>query len=148
MGTKYEYMHFDVGSSGRVKFIKRFLHPKVQGELYDFLSLGNSYETEGSRFWRRYNDYADACLNPNNPIDCRYQKCESRLPNPYNKGLDWFPEAIEAIKADVTRFEDIEEWKIFWSPFHVFQSNKTIFDNFCHECILDQMSEGFKLLGL
>jgi hypothetical protein len=116
--------------------VKRLLSPKVTSELDGFLgdnSLGDHvlgqrpiYKSEGALFWSRYRDWTDARLNPKKPIDCRYQKFESRLPNPYNKGHDWFPEAIEAIKADVTRFENIREWKIFWSSFNVFH-NKFFF---------------------
>jgi hypothetical protein len=149
MGTKYRFVDFKVGRFEHPNSVKRFLNQKVYSELDGFLLKQPAYrQYESAFFWNRYRDWTDARLNPKNPVDCRYQKYESRLPNPYNKGLNWIPEAIEAIKADITRFDDIEEWRIFWSSFRVFRNNKVIFDDFFHECILDQMSEGFKLLGL
>lgn len=146
MGTKYRFVDFEVNLFGNRKSMSRFLNRKVYSRLDSFLVKQPSYEDEVFLLW--YLDWASAGLNPKNPIDCRYHKFESRLPNPYNKGLDWFPEAIEAIKADVTRFEDVREWRIFWSSFHVFRDHKNIFDDFFDECSLDQMSEGLKLLGL
>ena len=151
MGSNYWFKCIAVGIFRYPRGLLRFVNTNIWRELNDFLHIDlryRQYESEGELLWSRYLDWTDALLNPSNPIDCRYQKCESRLPNPYNKGLDWFPEAIAAIKADVTRFENIGEWKIFWSPFHVFRNNKNIFDDFFDECSLDQMSEGLKLLGL
>jgi hypothetical protein len=152
MGSNYESRGFLLACPvGKSRGVLRFVNPMVYSELDEFLRKQlpqRQYESDGGLFWSRYRDWTGARLNPKNPIDCRYQKCESRLPNPYNKGLDWFPEAIEAIKADITRFDDIEEWRVFWSSFRVFRNNTVVFDDFFDECSLDQMSEGLKLLGL
>ena len=140
MGSNYKIRGLFVGPFGNSRGVMRFVNPKIYSELDEFLLKQvpyRQYESEGALFWSRYRDWTDARLNPKNPVDCKYKKYESRLPNPYNKGHDWFPEAIEAIKADITRFEDIEEWRTFWSSFHVFRNNKNIFDDFFGERSLD-----------
>ncbi len=109
--------------------VVRFINPKVYSELDEFLLKKlpyHQYESEEPLFWSRYRNWTDACLNLKKNFDCKHQKFELRLPNPYNKGHDSLPEAIEAIKAHITRFEDIQEWRIFWSSFRVFRNNEII----------------------
>src|SRR5450756_1173836 len=124
----------------------RFVNKNVYGDRDDSNWWASGPRWDPSPLWSRYWDWAGAALIEDHPMDFYHEKFQSRLPDPFNKGNDWFHEAIEAIKADVTQFEDIEEWKSFWSPYKVFQNNKEVFDNFIEELPWDTFSYGFMLL--
>ncbi|KAG4433435.1 hypothetical protein IFR05_011081 [Cadophora sp. M221] len=46
------------------------------------------------------------------------------LPNPQNKGEDWYEEAIRVIAASYSSFEDMKEWTGYWKKFKVFRDNR------------------------
>jgi hypothetical protein len=94
----------------------------------------------------RYSDWARAAVDDSLSIyDPGFR---SRLPRPFNKGNSWIAEAMAAIKVDIIRFDNVEEWRIFWDGFIVVQENDDTFDLWVDEFSLQQMHDGIKLLGL
>lgn len=64
-------------------------------------------------------DYNAACIWSSKPPKQTYL-----LPNPHNKGEDWYKEAIEAISGLSSRFKSREKWVEFWMRCKVFRDNR------------------------
>jgi hypothetical protein len=94
----------------------------------------------------RYRDWVHAAVDGNLSI-CN-PNFRSRLPKPHNKGNSWYAEALAAIKEDISRFDNVEDWRTFWLRFSVVWSNEDTFNLWVEEFSLEQMHDGIKLLGL
>ncbi|KAE9364581.1 hypothetical protein N431DRAFT_474175 [Stipitochalara longipes BDJ] len=102
------------------------------------------------RAMNRYSDYnyisqrayRDECNFASRSVEAPFPP----LPYPFNKGDDWYPEAITAIKEDVSHFDSLQKWKYFWSPLFIFRENRELFDNFEDEYLWELWSEGLALM--
>lgn len=45
-----------------------------------------------------------------------------RLPNPFNKGIDWGDEAVQVIQASLDHFGDVEDWIYHWYSYMVWNA--------------------------
>ena len=55
---------------------------------------------------------------------------------------------MAAIKEDVMRFDNAEDWRTFWLGFSVVSKHENPFNLWFEEFSLEQMHDGIKLLGL
>lgn len=93
-----------------------------------------------------YRDWARAAAD--NKLNIYDPDFRSRLPRPCNKGDNWYAEAMAAIKEDIIRFDNAEDWRTFWLGFSVVLKHENTFNLWFEEFSLEQMHDGIKLLGL
>jgi hypothetical protein len=145
MGPTYTLVFMDLSSQHILRFVKTSVYGDQMS--YDYFSLPDPPELIGP-LRQRYKDWDNA----GNGLSVNDASFRSLLPHPLNKGKDWHPEAISAIKADIARCDDLRKWRRFWSRFWVFLENTEEFRKFLEICRLKQideaLEEGFKLLGL
>lgn len=69
---------------------------------------------------RRYLDYSTS------KYDARkgYGRPDYALPNPHNKGLAWYEEALAVIEASLATFEDPQTWERYWWNYFVYAHNR------------------------
>jgi hypothetical protein len=94
----------------------------------------------------RYRDWAGAAAD--NKLNIYDPDFRSRLPRPCNKDDNWYAEAMAAIKEDIMRFDNAEDWRTFWLGFSVVLKHENTFNLWFEEFSLEQMHDGIKLLGL
>ncbi|KAE9364580.1 hypothetical protein N431DRAFT_447752 [Stipitochalara longipes BDJ] len=147
MGPAYKIGYMDFG----VETILRFVGPAIfsnqrESHSWHILSPPFNLPLLAGPLGARYKDWQMASYT----ID--YVRSKSRLPNPFNKGDDWYSEAISAIKADIARWEDVRDWRFFWSRCEVFSFNQDVFGDFMEkvhlERMAEEMEEGLRLLCL
>jgi hypothetical protein len=88
----------------------------------------------GTFVWQRvfeqyenpYYDWQEAAVDRN--LSILHLDFRSRPPKPYNKGDDWYPEAVAAIEADVTRWVNVEVWRKYRRRFHIVHENSDTFE--------------------
>ncbi len=99
-----------------------------------------------------------ASWSPNhvvNQVSYRYRDWEEAkdghgkkmLPSPYNHGQGWYVEVFAAIKADLYRRGDLEEWRKFWKMKGAFE-NSGPYDKVIEEYKWNAFSEGLVWLGI
>ena len=78
---------------------------------------------------QRYEDYYDAMEASDSDNFRRSKQAPSPpLPYPFNKGEDWYAEAVNVIKKDVVNFEFVGQWRWFWSQLKIFGEFHELFD--------------------
>jgi hypothetical protein len=120
----------------------------IHNERLEYYSRNYPPKVVGPVYWR-YCDWEAA----GNGLPVCADGFRSRLPSPFNKGQDWYPEATSAIRADIIRFEVVREWRKFWRHrCRFFREHEDAFNKFLEEYRLDQtldvFEDSFNLLGL
>jgi hypothetical protein len=143
MGPQYTLVDLDVGLRERYSvFVHLNVYTSPRGEIAWVLPEAEHL----SSLWTRYKDWAKATVD--HSLSIHDPLFKSRLPKPHNKGDSWYPEAMAAIKEDIIRFDNAEDWRTFWLRFSVVSKHENTFNLWFEECSLEQMHDGIKLLGL
>lgn len=142
MGPQYTLVTLEVLRERHSFFVPSNLHNRSTGTIAWHNSVGKHVST----LWAQYNEWAKATVD--NSLSIHDPLFKSRLPKPFNKGDSWYTEAMAAIKEDIIRFDDVEEWRTFWHNFEVTWESTDTFDLWVEEFSLEQMHDGIKLLGL
>jgi hypothetical protein len=148
MGSKYLLGYLALETDGIFRFFNLavlFVHD----ERFEYDSGDNHPPTMVGPVYWRYCDWEAA----GNGLPVCVDGFRSRLPSPFNKGQDWYPEATSAIRADLARVEDVREWRKFWRHrCRLFRKHEDAFNKFLEEYRLDQtldvFEDSFNLLGL
>ncbi|KAH8762252.1 hypothetical protein BGZ57DRAFT_992433 [Hyaloscypha finlandica] len=148
MGSKYLLGYMDLETDRIFRFFNLAVL-SVHDVRIEYNS-GNNHPPVvlGPAYWR-YWDWEKA----GNGLPAWDDGFRSRLPSPFNKGQDWDQEATSAIRADITRFEVVREWRKFWRHrCRFFREHEDAFNKFLEEYRLDQtldvFEDSFSLLGL
>jgi hypothetical protein len=148
MGSKYLLGYMDLETDRIFRFFNLAVLFVHNGRI-EYDQGGNGPPRMiGPVYWR-YCDWEAA----GNGLPVCDDGFHSRLPSPFNKGQDWYPEATSAIRADITSFEVVREWRKFWRHrCRFFRKHEDAFNKFPEEYRLDQtldvFEDSFNLLGL
>jgi hypothetical protein len=148
MGSKYLLGYMALETDRIFRFFNLVVL-SVHDEHITYDSWGKHPPTMVGPVYWRYCDWEAA----GNGLPVYDDGFRSRLPSPFNKGQDWYPEATSAIRADIARFEVVREWRKFWRHrCRFFRKHEGAFNNFFEEYRLDQsldaFEDSFNLLGL